>query len=315
MTMQEFREYKSHLSTLDESSFLGSLVMYTVSALSADYDQVRSILKGVGLEDCLPKNPPADSDVFRRVFVNGERRKIKLGEDRSQRLLVREVSTTHERLIKRIVAEDVDGQDVTLGYTECVEIEWNKNHPATLRVDELSPNADASQLARDLASLYPRERRHMDANAVRLIIQKALTKCNGTSVREGGAVYFVAQDYTAQLEALEKMSEQIDGCFVHGIPLVDDRKQRDFIREAFKQEATVEVQKMVAELINIERGGESVTPKRFAVLNKRYNALKSKGNEYSKLLEHEQGVTEVGLDVLKKHMSRLYSSVLADPAS
>lgn len=306
---KELKDYEAHLRDVDPNFFLGSIVIYTVQALSADFDRVKSILDKVGLGQCMPKNPPADSDIFRRVFTNGERRKINLGTDRSQRLLVREVSSTSERLIKRIVAEDVDGQDVTLGYTECQEVQWNKNHPERVTVKELAPNADASLLAHDLAAEYPKTRRQLDGNAVRAIIQRALTECHATSLREGGSVYFVSQNYVAQLDALEKISAEISGCFVHSIPMVDDRKQRDFVKEAFQTEAKTDVQKMVAELIELQNSGEKITPKKFAVLNKRYAGLKAKAKEYSDILKLEQGVTDVGLDVLKTHMGRLFSSV------
>lgn len=306
---KELKEYEAHLRQLDPTFFLGSIVMYTVQALTADFDQVKAILDKVGLGHCMPKNPPADSDIFRRVFTNGERRKISLGPDMSQRLLVREVSTTSERIIKRIVAEDVDGHDVKLGYTECQEIQWNKNHPERVMVTAINPNADASLLAHDLASEYPKLRRHIDGNAVRAIIQRALTECHATSLREGGSVYFVSQNYTAQLEALEKISAEISGCFVHSIPMVDDRKQRDFVQNAFKAEAQTDVQKLVAELIELQNSGEKITPKRFAVLNTRYAKLRNKAKEYSEILKLEQGITDVGLDVLKVHMGRMFSSV------
>lgn len=320
MTIAELQDFRQHAPEIDRSTVLGSIVWSTVRDTAVKYDVVKARLQAVGLDKALPPSPPCDADVFRRTFQNGQRRQYKRSGVPAkpgdpvptivENLLVRDVKRTGERLVKRIVVEEVDADGERLSYEESLEVVWTLQHPAEVAIRQVGRyNHRANQLARDLAGAYSNERGCLDGNGVRRVIMNALGACNATCVREGGAVYFVTTAYDKELAALEELARNVPGATVHSLPLVDDRKQRDMVRESFLAEVTTDVERQIVELVETLKAGEAISPRKFQGLQSRYNQLRSKVEEYQGLLQDNLDTSELRLDLLRAHMKKALSSV------
>lgn len=308
MSLSVFAEHKQHLESLDRGSFLGSIVWWGVSSTRIQQATVKARLEEVGLKDILCR-APADVDVFRRAFTNGVRRTYKLEGGIIENLLVRQVKATSERIVKRIVREVVDSNGEKLAYDELIDIRFSKNHPERVEIDELVYHQNALKLAQDLRSEYLSERGCLDAEGVRNIIRRVLTVCKATSVRESGGVFFVMESYASELAALEQLVSHIPGALVHSLPLIDDRKQKDMIRDAFKSEAAEELDRILTEIDETLEKGD-VSERKFLFYQERVTALKTKAAEYAELLEDEVGMGELRVALLNDRIGKLFARSL-----
>lgn len=308
MSLSVFNEHREHISTLDRQSILGSVMWWGVSTTRIQQATVKGLLEEAGLGDILCR-APADVDVFRRAFSNGVRRSHKINEAGvTENLLVRQVKATSERIVKRIVRELVDSDGETLAYDELIDIRFSKNHPERVDIEELGYHQNAQELANQLRSDYMSERGCLDAEGVRNIIRRTLSACKATSVRESGAVFFVLEQYREKLEALEKLSKNIPGCIVHSLPLLDDRKQKDMVREAFKSEAAEELDKILTEIDEVLKG--EVSERKFINYQERVAALKAKAAEYSEILEDEVAMEGFRVELLNDRVGKLFAKSL-----
>ena len=302
MSLSVFNEHREHVSSLDNQSFLGSIVWWGVSSTRVSQSVVKNLLDEAGISVLC--RAPADVDVFRRAFTNGVRRSHKSG-DITENLLVRNVKSTSERIVKRIVQELVDSNGETLAFNELVDIRFSKNHPERVDIVELEYHQNATKLAYELRSEYMNERGCLDAEGVRNIIRRTLSTCKATAVRESGGVFFVMQEYADTLAALESLAAKIPGCLVHSLPLIDDRKQRSMIQQAFKSEAAEELDRILTEIDEVLAGGE-VSERKFLGYQERVSALKAKAAEYSEILEEEVMMEGLRVDLLNDRVSKLF---------
>lgn len=303
MSLSVFNDHRDHVATLDKHSILGSLAFWSVSSTRISHSTVKDILEKVGLGHVIPK-PPADADVFRRAFTNGSRRKYATDQpDVTENLLVRQVTSTSERIVKRIVAELVDAQGETLAYKEVITVRFNVNSPECIEIEELDYHANALKLATELQTEYLAERGCLNGEGVRNIIRRTFTACRATPIRDG--VVFVMEDHAIQLAALEDLATHIPGCIVHALPLLDDRKQRDLLKRAFQSEAADELDHIVSEIDLLLETGGSVSQKKHSLFEQRVAEVKAKATDYSKLLEDEIETEDLRLQLVNDRMNKL----------
>lgn len=306
MSMSLFQDHREHLAEVDAQSFLGSICWYSVRTTRVFHTTLRAQLDNAGFDKVLCR-PPADSDVFRRVFSNGHRRTHSTDqEDVKENLLVRTVKNSSDRIVKRVVREVVDGKGETLAYDEVLDIQWAKSHPGRIDIVELTFNDNAWTLANELRNDYYSERGCINSDGIRNIVRRVLDSCRATCVREGGAVFFVAKDYSDKLANLSEITNLVPGCDFHSLPLIDDRQQRDMIRKSFQSEAAEDLDRMLVEMDEaIEKG--DVSAKRFSGFQERFAEMRAKATEYSKVLEEEIELETFRVAMLQNRLKKMFA--------
>src|SRR5918996_2030849 len=88
---------------------------------------------------------------------------------------------------------------------------------------------------------YAAGRHRHNSYAVRELIRRELTLANATLVRPTGGVYFVMRTNAPALDKVLLLGEQLEGTSVHALPLIDDAKQRQMVREAVENETVLEI--------------------------------------------------------------------------
>lgn len=302
MSLTALEEHRRHVSTLDSGAILGRISWYQVSATRVPHARVKAILERVGLENILSR-PPADSDVFRRVFTNGQRREYATAQPGiTENLMVREVVSTGERIVKRIVRELVDAAGETLEYEEIADVRFNKSHPERIDVVEMVVNPNAHALVESLAAQYRDERGCLNGKGVRDLIVRGLEACRATRVRDG--VFFIMEEYAEKLEALEEIANLMPGALLHSLPLIDDRKQRDLVRKAFESEAAEALDRITTELDEALAG--EADPDAFTRFQARLAPVMDKAKQYSELLEDEVGLEQLRIQLATAKLQDLF---------
>lgn len=308
-SLEDFQAYRNQVSQAKDA-YLGHVVLWDVSDLSVKHSFVKAELDRVGL-GAMVFGPPNDADLFRRTFSNGQRRKHATADPQiTEQLLIRTVSATSERIVRRVVSELVDAGGETLSYQEVHQIEYNLNHPDRLVTDELEPNLNAAKLIDELRAEYEANQGCVNGNAIRGIISRTLSACLATNLRgRAGGAYFVSDDHVGMVRALEEFAGTISEVRVNSFPLVDDRKQRAMVKRAIDEDMSTNLERAMVELGEVLMSGETISQRKFATLSGKVAEIKAKAQEYSALLQTSVTGSQDRLDILQGQISALYGRV------
>lgn len=293
----------------DRRVWLGRLAWFAVLDANVPHATVAASLNAAGLSEFTPP-PPCDDDVFRRVWRNGQRRQVDTARDGvKENLLVREVARAGGKIMKKLVVETVNSKGEKLSFRQVADVRFDTDTPDDVLVTWHHEHVATATLAAELAADYERLRGHVNGNAVRAIIRSVLDSGLAISVRPGGGVYFVAEERSAGIEALEAAINPLPGCSLHSLPLIDDRRQREMLRAAYEAETIGEIDRTIDELIDLANADQPISPAKFTSLNERRQQLVDKTNEYSALLGNALQTTATRLDIYGREMSRLLGKV------
>ncbi len=319
-------DYAERARNEDKVTWLGVLAYFRVNETSVDHADLAAKLTAAGLDKYIPK-APADSDTFRRVVFNGQRKGglPTVSPEVTENLLVRLVPGGEGRIVKRIVIESVDVNGKPLDFHESVEIVFDDTAAASWTAKSGAPrpepkvtwknlngyHPESIALANRLITSYYEMRGKIDANAVRRVIGRVLSSCNSTMVRDG--LYFCGPAHADTIEALEGAANQIPGTMVHSLPLLDDDKQRVAIKDAFEAEVSTDVDRLTGEIADIVRAynsdGTEITQARATGIVRQYQDLQAKLVEYQELLEDNVDTAEFRATVLKSKLGALMGCV------
>lgn len=314
--MSTISEYSDRVSD-SEMPLLGSLLWYTVSDVMIAHDDVVRAMVKSGIATRLP-SPPRDADVFERVSKAAEQRKVPTASPGIfENYLVRNVGRDDEKITRRIVVEQVDPAGRRLNYEQVADVEFHRN---TSVVDfTYSTNTGRPEVTDMLVNIvkeYQAWRGHLNSYAVREWIRKFTLGLGATSVRPG--VYFVMQDRMEEVEKLDTFVNSLPGgCAMHHLPLIDDTRQREMLRQAFETETNAEIDTMLSDMQDVfdkaqERGDSyKITESRYLDYLNRYSELTEKAEEYEGLLESSLQTTHSRLKMFQSTVMKLHQHVKA----
>jgi hypothetical protein len=227
-----------------------------------------------------------------------------------ENFLVRDLNADADKVYKKLVVEQVDVGGRKLGYEQLYDITFEKA-TGNVITKRLCPAANVTGEAICLAiqSEYTLQRGTMNSYAVREWTRRFLLNLSAVRVREG--VYFVRQDHSGKINALEVFLNGLPGSVIfHSLPLLDDRKQRDMLRASFESEVSDEIDSLITEIQDIRSDCDSgkkrkISNSRYEGFLNRYHALVERTNEYSDLLEEKLGTTHSRLEIFMRSMVEL----------
>lgn len=310
--MSTFTEYTERSRDTNQDAWLGVLTWYSVSELSIPHTKLVEYLTTVGLERYAP-NPPNDGDVFRRVSATAARKRVPIDADRYQNFLIRDVSSGGGSITRNVVCETVDANGKRLDYRPLVEISYDpaigvvQSHALVDCTAGSDDCVTACDIAQEITNAFTVQKGCHGSSGVRSLINRVLTNNHATFVRDG--VYFVGTSHVPEVNALEQFATMFTGPSVHSLPLIDDAKQRNMLREAFEAESVGEIDRTVNEIAAILQSGEQISHRRFAEYQRRYQALTSKTAEYAGLLTEGVETTKIRVDILGREMRQLLGKV------
>lgn len=300
--MSAFADYTTRLKQkLDagQTPWLGRLVWYTVNDLRMDHGEIVRRLVAAGIDKSLPLMPK-DSDTFRRVTKECERKRVPTGTaDIYENFLVRDVPEGNGKIVRRIVVEQVDGGGRKLSYDQAFDVEFEK---ATSKFSVAAIpgyyNATASLIAQEMERKYNTEKGHVTGYTVREWTRHFILKLGATPLRNG--VYFIPEEFATEVVAVEEFVNGLgNGSTCAEFPLVDDTKQRDMIQRAFEAETADEIDALLAKMQEIQASGQQITEKAYQDFIGKYQALTNKTKEYGSLLEQTLDNTHSRLQIFE----------------
>lgn len=304
MSLSTLHEYeKNAAANIDAVPWLGQLVTYSVSETSIAHDELDTLLGLHGLSAFLPSKP-GDSDVFRRVCTAAERKGIATNRaDRTINILVRNVGVKDGIVLKKIVAEEIEGGR-RMAHEQVYDLTFDQA-TGVVNARCLIPGYPAAdEVAKAIMANYPRERGTVDGGALRRLMRKALLASHAVSVRASGGLYFIMQAEADVVDRLHGFADTLPQVKLYRIPLIDQGEQRAMIAESAEEDTLADIDSTLTDIAKLlERDKVSLAAAQTQLLT--FQHLKERAERYADLLSHNLGGVGVRLEVLNGQIGEL----------
>lgn len=307
------REMVERLATLPAELTLGSLCWFSMGMdLRIEHADFLARMMEVGLDVNAPQYP-ASLDIFRRATTENERFRV-VNEDGSvSNYLLRQWLNDPDKLVYQLVCEKVDvARTDRLRYIVLANVTYLK-HTENVEVEHVGDPVFASisaEVGGRIQSYFTYWRGHLSHQPIRQMVRHCLDMWNATAVRSSGGIYFVAQDQHESLEKLERLINSLPRCSFHVLPLIDDRKQREMLKQAFEDESIGEVDKLIGDIQTVLSDPDKrVTENAAMKVHERFTKLTGKTASYSDLLDETMEMTASRLEVLQATVQELFTRI------
>jgi hypothetical protein len=306
-TTKLFDTYTTHLMEQMEKNpgmFLGMLVWYTVpESVWVHYDDFAKHAMTLNAPVAKLK-APKPNDVFLRgcTSIEGQYRKVATGTpDVYANYLIRKAGSDSDWVCKQIVRELVDQDEHQISFEVLGDLRFHKQtfeieaHMAFGADDEVFPT-----MVGDIKTYFKDKEFLLTAYTIREGFRHALEgPLLGLSVRSAGGIYFVSETQLVSLAALEGLANELPGVRFHIMPLWDDEKQREMVKEAFEDDSVGELEKLMGEMTEVISKKGKLTIKQLESFQARFTEHRNRTKEYSGVLTDNLEKSQATLDLCK----------------
>jgi len=249
------------------------------------------------LRDINPKH------AFQRATKDNQKR-VRISADEVHNYMIRGNFENDKHLIRYVVLEKEEKRIVDLDYdTAIATLRFNKH---TLDFEYSYKTPEGAKIAKDIERTYQLFRTHRDANAIRNLVDKAISKWSPTLIRSNGGVYFIPVQFEDQLKALVKFLKIVQvkqGRNPEGamIPMINTEDNLEIVGKAVEEALKDTVDALRNALIN---EGNLENYKKWKLLADAKKAI-SDFQTYQQILGNLTEDMEVYVDFLRRQAARL----------
>lgn len=292
----------------DKGLWLGHLCWYYVPG---DFritlkDWIEAIY-GTDISDIVPATP-RPVDAFKRAVAGVRGKQDVLGE-LTYKYLPRGAGQDEDFVYRSLTVEELDSNQHRLRYAPVIEFTYDRGAECIVS-EELAafwtfpPEVQSSLRDRmaEVDTRYARETNSLGPIKVRELIRTELEyRQQGIQAKPGGGVYFVFDDNSIRLNAVDNMVNKFEGCEFHQLPLINDAKQRHMLKEAFEADSIGQVDLMMGEMTDLLNGDRGkITMKKAKGFHTRFVELSTKLASYSDILEEAMEETGNRLKIMQQ---------------
>jgi len=310
-------------------SALGQLVWYSIGDLEITREDIENLANTANLPSRFL--PPAIRvvDAFRRATSEVGGVTLSGNDQLNETLLVREVSSDKDGILRHLVKESADKKRKQLTYDHCGTLQYDREQEdisGSYYVEEVAFAVDKAK------SLFNKYRNYYTSDHIRRMVKSCLFDCQGIALRPAGAVYFVPKKYEASIQALRDFMKGLPGnTEIHLMPVVDMDEQRAMLEEKLMVHVNAEVSRIGsalggnAEILSVKQGlkrlaGQFAETLRGNEISKvaannaveQLQSLNAQVREYEGLLETNLSEVRSTLDILRKQVRTMLEKVQVD---
>jgi hypothetical protein len=292
-----------------EIKFLGSLLWFTITEGRVALENIEDAIRGAEIDEKYLPHSRCKRDAFRLASKMGECRGIPFGKKRIN-LLVRDVKTTGNVLVRNLVREVVDAKNVRLKLIPVMRLELSEDGVLTASeiVNEIlleeKNAAENIQKEFDMSCVY------FNSSTVRSIVQSILGTCAPVSVRPSGGVYFIPEKYTGVVDQLKTMIIVLNQACgghnsIYSVPVVDAFEQRELIQDSLEEQVAKDGAELLEEVRVSIQNGDNITElkaKQYMIRAKKLGELVT---VYEDALQYQATSARANLDLAQKGIVNL----------
>ncbi|CVK18412.1 DUF6744 family protein [Sporomusa sphaeroides] len=317
----------------EADTILGNLVWFSVSDMEILRDDLVNLAANVGLPEKYVPAPIRPSDAFRRATseVGGV---LRAGEEITEVLMVREVLSSEERVVRHMIKEVRDKKNVRLNYEQIGEIEFERQW-GSIKTTALSD--EAMPALRKAEMQYNKYRDYFVGDHLRKMIKTVLGECQAIGVRPAGAVYFTPAVHAGTVKAMNSLVKLLPGnnAEMHCLPVINAIEQKQMLEEKLRGHVLSQVSQIGnmlggnAEVLGVKKTLASLAAEFAATLRdqkvvsksaasnaiQQLQGLKQQVGEYESLLEANLGEVRSTIEVLRKQVRIMLERVSVEGAA
>lgn len=300
---------------LSDELTLGHIAWYSVAKPRLTSDDLIALIADLGLDPQIIPKPPRSGDAFKRACRYSERKGIPLPySDNMANFLIRPVTQTLDDIERHLVIEEVDPDGRKLAYHDVAHMKFDRKKNQ-LNVSKKSINADLDDMTDETLQAFAVHlkdaTKYIDAQVIRRMVREQLDLMSAIAVRRQGSVYFIPFKAHKLTEGLEKLLTYCGpGSAFHALPLIDDQKQREMVRQAFEDEVHDGASQLITELGQLTDAKTEITPNAWGVYREKFNTLRAQMTEYEALVKDELLQADSEMDALELQLANFLTAGL-----
>lgn len=312
------KEYLAQTGRLPEDALLGYIAFTLGADGEHDRDKLLAEFAARGLDD---KHVPPVSravDAFKKAITNHQEHLYPLSSTTEARILFREVDAPNpqEVSLRAIMREERNDARSLLSFNQVGEVKLFRGPRRKGTIDESGARFSWAMIS----DITPAEREHlaMLGAAVKADFERYRNSLEGTRIRSmilsfmrqeveavalKASVHFVPIAHAKKLHRFAEVLGTLEGCRMDLVPLVDLADARDQVLGALQADTEATLGDLMADLQKAR--AMRTTPKTYAALRARYDAIMARSHHYAELLETSAERTIGATDVVKQMLAQL----------
>lgn len=287
-------------SELDTSELLGFLEFHSIGELRIHKNQLGDLFDKNGLDNKFMPREIKSHDAYRRATSQAQST-ISIdynGSKSKARLLVREVVSDKNMVIRHLVREIVDSKNAVLDYntvgkfilqkkSSAMEISWDHSF-----LDEYAYDV----LIKDIQTLFTDWTQYHTRDTISNMVRRVISDLNNVSIMPNGKATFIPRNQRHTLENLRGLIDDLEDFHQNNgvsvmevIPMIDTVDQREMVQKRVETHMSSEANQLLADFAELlSQDKTSVkTVQRYA---KRVVNLQERLEEYEDLIERKMDV-------------------------
>lgn len=314
-------------------NILGNLVWFSVSDMEILRDDLVKLAQSAGLPEKYVPAPIRPADAFRRATseIGGV---LKAGEKITEVLMVREVLSNEEKVVRHLIKEVRDKKNVRLSYEQIGVLEFERQW-GTMHTTAITDEAKSALHKAEV--LYGKYRDYFVGDHIRKMMKLVLNDCKAVGIRMAGAVFFTPKAYEPTIKTLHALVKLLPGSKVemHYLPVVNADEQREMLEEKLRGHVLTQVSQIGsllggnAEVLGVKKTLKSLASEFAATLKSQkavskttanhaiqnLQGLKQQVTEYENLLETNLSEVKGTLDILRKQVRIMLDRIAIEGAA
>lgn len=293
---------------------LGALVWYSLRDVRINRADLSGLFTKYNLN---PHNLPPEirePDAFRRATSDiGQRTSKPLSDGTSQVIMVREVATTNDEIVRHIIREVRDSKNKRLSYDQIGSFIFRRD----INDFHATASPEYQEIVTKAQELYREYKEFYTGSHIRNMVHNMVHATTPAVVRQGGGVYFVSKEYQGLIDGLGGMVKALNPYGVPGtleaefesIPVIDTFKQRQLIFEKYSSQCSKSVDDTLQELSEILKTNKEPTKAVKANYVNQMKELKEGITKYEALLEKDLTIARQKSQLLELQVKALLDKV------
>lgn len=327
--MNDLKTYLAGVSELPHDVLLGHIVIYTVNDAAYELNKLTTWFDELNLDKSYLPSAAKPIDAYKKATADADDFEYKLDNERVAHILVRDVGADNEMIERHLVREIKQGHKRVLDYQKIGEAVFyrpkaskgktvQESHRFRLNIlhSELADNerSPLQTVVDKITASFDRHLNYLDGMKIRAMVREYVKgPLNGIELKP--SMYFVPVSRADELERLTELMERLgNGCVMQLIPLVEMKKQKDMIIEAYQKDAERSFGDFVKRVTHLRSSRKSVTPDAYAQLRAEYEAIVNRAAEYRSDLDVVADRTTGAAEVASAALAALARTLLEGAA-
>lgn len=298
------------VTTENGDNQLGFIFWYSIGQQIISTDNLRQKAIDAGIEESyLPKNVRIP-DAFRRATKEAEF-KITVSDNLHQNVLIREVHSDRETVVRNVVIETVDKSGKELDYIPQAGTIYLKRSEGdavvgtTIGDDSRVLNNNSlkehvNRTLREVRERFELYKTHHSAQQIRDLVVKILKSCNPIPLKKNGSIYFIPFDRRNELQSLTIFLDSLENGNGYKVDVMDRAENRKMVSHSLSA--------YIEDLIEKLRDPKMKKGQMQDLALSMKNVLEKQAT-YKEMLSEEEAVIETKMLVLQANLANLESKI------